>query len=317
MKILLLWWSWFLWKALVEKLIIKNYELVIVDKNKLDIFNCKIKFFQKDLLHDDFENFLDDFDYDIVINSIWRQYVETKIPYFNKEEFFDEVNVWITKKVLDFCLHRNIKKIIYISSDMVYGLPKYLPIDEKHPCNPIEHYWLSKLKSENLISTYTQNYDIKSLIVRPRLIIWKGRAWVIKQLINLFHRNLPVPLFWDWKNIYQLINLADLVDFLVLWIEKDICWIINIWSSVNARFIDIYNIIKKTMKSRSLIFKTNHKLNKLIFSILNIFWINILHKEQYEIADKEYILDISLAKKYWWTPKVSDLDSILDIINSK
>ena len=39
----------------------------------------------------------------------------------------------------------------------------------------------------------------------------------------------------------------------------------------------------------------------------------ILHKEQYEIADKNYIVDISETySKIKWKPKQSDIDMIIE-----
>ena len=216
---------------------------------------------------------------------------------------------------MDFAIERNVKKFIFISTDMVYGVPKYLPIDEKHPTNPVGPYWLSKLKAENIINIYTQNFWLNSLIIRPRLIIWKWRWWVIEKLLKLFKYNLPVPLFWDGKNHYQMINLKDLNEFIILSIQKDIRWIVNIWSEKTDSFENLYKILKKWLNSRSLIFKTNHSLNKVIFWFLDKIWFPLLYKEQYEIADKHYILDISLAKQYGWFPKISDKQSILEIIS--
>ena len=42
----------------------------------------------------------------------------------------------------------NVTKFIFSSSATVYGEPVYLPIDEKHPTEPLHAYGLSKLKIE-------------------------------------------------------------------------------------------------------------------------------------------------------------------------
>ena len=45
----------------------------------------------------------------------------------------------------------NVKKLIFSSSATVYGKPKYLPIDEKHPTKPQHAYGESKLAIEYLL----------------------------------------------------------------------------------------------------------------------------------------------------------------------
>jgi UDP-glucose 4-epimerase len=45
----------------------------------------------------------------------------------------------------------NVKTIVFSSSATVYGEPKYLPYDEKHPTNPINPYGRTKLQVEQML----------------------------------------------------------------------------------------------------------------------------------------------------------------------
>lgn len=314
MIILIPWWSGFVWRNLVKKLLNQGNKIIVIDKDNLNLKNENLIFYKKNLLTEDLDSFLNKkFKIDFIINCIWKQYVNTKIPYFNRQNFFDKTNVWITKKLLVFSVKENIKKFIFISTDMVYWVPKYLPIDEKHCLNPVWPYWISKLKAEKLIKWYGNKW-LNTLIIRPRFIIWKWRWWVMEKLVKLFKLNFPVPLFWNWKNHYQMINVDDLNNFLILSLNKDIEWIVNIGSKETSSFLDLYKILKNKLNSKSLIFTTSHSLNKIIFNIFDKIWLAILYKDQYEIADKEYKLDIKLAESFWWSPKISDKDSILEVI---
>ncbi|MQK95329.1 NAD-dependent epimerase/dehydratase family protein, partial [Escherichia coli] len=55
---------------------------------------------------------------------------------------------------------------IYSSSVAVYGEPKYLPVDENHPLNPLSPYGLSKLASEWYILLYNKLYGLDYTILR-------------------------------------------------------------------------------------------------------------------------------------------------------
>lgn len=59
-----------------------------------------------------------------------------------------------------------IRKIIFSSSAAVYGEPKYLPIDEQHPTEPINYYGFTKLEIERLLSWYDQLKNIKFAALR-------------------------------------------------------------------------------------------------------------------------------------------------------
>ncbi len=55
----------------------------------------------------------------------------------------------------------NIKNFIFSSTAAVYGMPEYLPVDEKHPINPINFYGYTKLAIENLLHWYSNLKGIR------------------------------------------------------------------------------------------------------------------------------------------------------------
>lgn len=56
--------------------------------------------------------------------------------------------------------------ILYPSSAAVYGNPEYLPIDEKHPLNPISPYGFHKMFCENICYEYSNLYNLNINIIR-------------------------------------------------------------------------------------------------------------------------------------------------------
>jgi UDP-glucose 4-epimerase len=98
-------------------------------------------------------------------------------------------NILGTLNVLEFCRFRNIKKFIFMSS-YVYGQPKYLPIDEKHPVSPHSSYHKSKLIAEQLCKNYSFDFGIDVVILRTFLLYGPGAkpymfiSTVIEQIKN-------------------------------------------------------------------------------------------------------------------------------------
>ncbi len=52
------------------------------------------------------------------------------------------------------------------SSSDVYGIPNYLPIDEKHPLNPTNPYSSSKMIAEQITMQYVMHYDLDAVLSR-------------------------------------------------------------------------------------------------------------------------------------------------------
>ncbi len=75
-------------------------------------------------------------------------------------------NVIATVNLLNVMLEFNVKYFIFSSTCATYGNPEYLPIDEKHPQNPINPYGMSKLMVENILKDYTNAYSFKFVSLR-------------------------------------------------------------------------------------------------------------------------------------------------------
>ena len=63
--------------------------------------------------------------------------------------------------LLDAMIEHGCKKMIFSSSASVFGEPKYTPIDEKHPQNPINPYGETKLAFEKILYWYHKAYGIQ------------------------------------------------------------------------------------------------------------------------------------------------------------
>lgn len=71
-----------------------------------------------------------------------------------------------TMALVDAMKRNNINYFIFSSSAAVYGEPKYCPIDEYHPQNPINPYGWTKLMVEQLLFDYEKAFGFKSISFR-------------------------------------------------------------------------------------------------------------------------------------------------------
>lgn len=75
-------------------------------------------------------------------------------------------NVVGTLNLLDAMRAANVNKLVFSSSAAVYGNPQYTPIDEAHPCAPINPYGWSKLMAERMLAEQCRAYGLRAIALR-------------------------------------------------------------------------------------------------------------------------------------------------------
>ena len=69
---------------------------------------------------------------------------------------YAENNINGSVNILNSMVENGVKHIVFSSSVAVYGTPQYLPLDEKHPLNPVNFYGFTKMEVENLMEWYSR-----------------------------------------------------------------------------------------------------------------------------------------------------------------
>jgi UDP-glucose 4-epimerase len=152
------------------------------------------------------------------------------------------------------------KKLIYSSSVSVIGIPEYLPVDEGHACRPRNLYGLSKRFSEELITFFSDKYNIKSLIFRlPSIFSEKGESGAVFAFIQNAIRNKELNIDLRKIIVWNIIHIDDVISALLVGIEKidkiERHEIFNIGYNDECEIENIAKNIIKLANSRSTIKK--------------------------------------------------------------
>ncbi|MEE8440451.1 MAG: UDP-glucose 4-epimerase GalE [Spirochaetia bacterium] len=81
-------------------------------------------------------------------------------------EKYAEQNISGTINVLNAMVATDVKRIVFSSSAAVYGEPHYLPIDERHPTEPINFYGFTKLEIERILGWYDSLKGVRFAALR-------------------------------------------------------------------------------------------------------------------------------------------------------
>ena len=109
------------------------------------------------------KNVFDKYDINAVIHFAAFSLVGESVS--NPQKYYQN-NVCGTLNLLDVMLEHNVKKIVFSSTCATYGNPQYLPMDEKHPQNPINPYGQTKLVIEKIFGDYASAYGLKYIALR-------------------------------------------------------------------------------------------------------------------------------------------------------
>jgi UDP-glucose-4-epimerase GalE len=71
-----------------------------------------------------------------------------------------EKNFLASLTLLKTMLRKNVNKLVFSSTAAIYGAPKYLPIDEEHPKNPLNAYGKSKWAVEGLLEDFAHAHGL-------------------------------------------------------------------------------------------------------------------------------------------------------------
>ncbi len=81
------------------------------------------------------------------------------------KKYFDN-NFKETLALVDTLLDNGVSKFIFSSTCATYGVPQYVPIDEKHPQWPVNPYGWTKFMVERMLESYDTAYGLKYVALR-------------------------------------------------------------------------------------------------------------------------------------------------------
>lgn len=204
------------------------------------------------------------------------------------------VNAIGTLNMLELARKNKVEKFVFISS-YLYGSPKYLPVDEKHPLQPGNPYAYSKLVAETFCEGYHNAYGIHMVIFRPFNIYGSNQ------------KNMVIPTIIEQLNSGKVV-LNDIEP------KRDYVYISDVISAIissfkpNIKGYEVFNI--GTGKSYSV-----GELTDIIFHISGkkVPVVNLKQRRPNEIMD--CVADIAKAKAILgWKPKISLAEGLSQII---
>ena len=125
--------------------------------------------------------------------------------------------------ILEACrLYNRDVKIVFASTRQLYGRPKYLPVDEKHPVNPVDLNGIHKLAGELYHLLYNDVYKIRACALRltntygPGMRVKDDRQTFLGIWIRRLLEGDPIQIFGDGSQRRDFNFVDDVVEAFLL-----------------------------------------------------------------------------------------------------
>ena len=159
-------------------------------------------------------------------------------------------NVGLTLGLLEQCVKRDVRRVVFVSSSSVYGSQARIPIDEEAVTNPISSHGVVKLSLEKYIQLYSYHYGLDCKIARlsnpygPGQPI-HGRQGVIAILMGKILSGGALTIRGDGNSIRDFIYIADVAQGLLALgqvnSEKDV---FNLGSGIGYSLNQVIEIVE-------------------------------------------------------------------------
>lgn len=196
-----------------------------ISLKKSELFLLDIANFQKSEYPKSCKFFKTDIRNSLLINDLFKKYkfdyvihAAAALPLWKPKDIF-EINVGGTKNILYASIKNNVKRVIFISSTAVYGVPKKHPIQEDDPLIGVGPYGKSKIEAEKICWEFIEK-GLNTTIIRPKTFIGPHRLGVFEILFDWVKDGKKIPVIGSGKNHYQLLDVEDLVEVIYLFLIK-------------------------------------------------------------------------------------------------
>jgi nucleoside-diphosphate-sugar epimerase len=225
------------------------------------------------------------------------------------EEEIRTMNVAGVANVLAAARAEGVRKVVFISSSGVYGVPTTVPVGEDHPQRPLGAYGRSKIEAEALcLEHLAQGGDVT--ILRPMSLFGPRMTGVFILLFDWVRRGKNVYLLGNGRNRVQMVSAWDVADACLLAAATPAARgaILNLGAervpSVRAQV----EALIAHAGSRSRIIPIPALLLRNAARALDLVGLSPIVPEHYLLADSTFVCDTARARTILgWTPRFDNV----------
>jgi nucleoside-diphosphate-sugar epimerase len=223
------------------------------------------------------------------------------------------VNVDGTLTLLAAASEAGVRRVVFISSTAVYGVPEKHPIEEDDPLEGVGHYGESKIEAEEICRAFMRR-GLPCVILRPKTFVGPERLGVFEILFDWVREGRRIYVLGDGSNRYQLLAVDDLVAAILLAASRRAAAgeTLNVGAKEFGTVRSDLQALIDHAGSSSRVTPMPPRPAEIALRALELAHLSPLAEWHYKTAYRDSFVDVSRAERVLgWKPRLSNAEALI------
>lgn len=215
-----------------------------------------------------------------------------------------------TRVLAEATADAGVGKLVYLSSNCLWGHGFDKPVTEAEVPEPCEPYGVSKLEGERILAGFGNRFE--SVIIRCPTIIDEGRLGLLAILFEFIADGNRVTLVGKGDNRYQFIYAADLIDAMLKAAHCQGSHTFGIGSDNVPTMAECFQQVIDGANSKSRLLALPKAPMILAMKVAHLLRISPLGPYHYRMIASSFVFDTSAIKRVLgWQPSLTNGEMML------
>ncbi|HTW48567.1 MAG TPA: NAD(P)-dependent oxidoreductase [Acidobacteriaceae bacterium] len=226
-----------------------------------------------------------------------------------KDDVLWTSNVDGTRNLAEAVRRHGVRKIIFTSSNCLWGRNPGHPIREDEPPAPVELYGRSKLADEQILAEYRG--DFEAIILRCPTIISGGRLGLLAILFEFIQEGRTVWVVGDGSNRYQFVYAPDLAEACMAALQYSGSDVFHVGSDGVESVREVYEAVIHRAGTRSRVRSLPKRATLAAMRLAYRLGLSELGPYHYRMIAEDFRFDTTrIKRKLGWRPTLSNAEML-------
>jgi len=228
----------------------------------------------------------------------------------------DEKLLWTsnidgTRNLADASRKHRVPKLVFTSSNCLWGRNLGHAVREDEPAAPIEIYGRSKLAGEQVLADFTNDLDVT--ILRCPTIIGGGRLGLLAILFEFIQEGKTVWVVGSGSNRYQFIYARDLASACIMSAQGSGSNTFHVGSDNVHSLREIYDAVIHHAGSRSRVRSLPKAPTVAALQLAHLLKVSPMGPYHYKMIAEDFLFDTSKIKdRLGWRPTLTNAEMLIE-----
>ncbi len=234
------------------------------------------------------------------------------LPLASEEDIFS-TDVDGTRILLEAAERWGVQRFVFISSTSVYGIPDHHPIVETDALTGVGPYGQAKIDAEGCCERFRQR-GLCVPVLRPKSFVGPERLGAFELLYEWAWEGRSFPVLGRGDNLYQLLDVADLVDVIELCLtgeRETVDEVFNVGAAAYGTMRENFQAVLDRAGHGRQVVSLPARPAVLILQLLETLKLSPLYRWIYDTADRDSEVSIArLRSRLGFVPRHSNREAL-------